>query len=226
MNDTGFWIEQDVLSSQKCEELLAALSRDERQRVERQRSRAGARHLMSHSAVAAIAGDQRLISIAQRALGAGAVPYRATLFEKTGPANWLVVWHQDTALPLVSRFDAADWGPWSCKAGIHYAHAPAWALERILALRIHLDASTSENGPLRVLPGSHTRGVMSDEEVFALAAAHQHVECLVSRGGVMAMRPLLVHSSGKSQTDAPRRVLHVEYAESLDLARGIRLEVA
>jgi hypothetical protein len=40
------------------------------------------------------------------------------------------------------------------------------------------------------------------------------------------MRPLLIHSSGKARTDAPRRVLHIEYADSLDLAPGIRLAVA
>ena len=29
------------------------------------------------------------------------------------------------------------------------------ALERVIALRIHLDDSTADNGPLRVLPGTH-----------------------------------------------------------------------
>ena len=29
-----------------------------------------------------------------------AQPFRATLFDKSASANWLVVWHQDTALPM------------------------------------------------------------------------------------------------------------------------------
>src|SRR5205814_6187075 len=130
------------------------------------RSRAGARHLMGQPAVAALASDSRLLGLARGLAGSGATPYRATLFEKSARANWLVVWHQDTALPLACRFDAPGWGPWSEKGGIAYAHAPAWALCRILALRVHLDASTSDNGPLRVLPGSHGMGLMTDEEVF------------------------------------------------------------
>jgi hypothetical protein len=40
------------------------------------------------------------------------------------------------------------------------------------------------------------------------------------------MPPLLIHSSSKAQSDAPRRVLHIEYSDSLDLKPGIRLAVA
>jgi len=221
MNETGFWIEESVLSRRECNSLLEALSRDREVRT-----RAGARHLMSKTAVASLANDQRLLHIARRTLKEGAVPYRATLFEKSERANWLVVWHQDTALPLVKRFESGEWGPWARKAGVLYAHAPAWALSRVLALRIHLDASTREKGPLRIIPGSHVAGVLSDEEVFRLARRNEHVECLVAQGGVLAMRPLLIHSSSKSRADGPRRVLHIEYAESLRLSEDVRLAVA
>jgi ectoine hydroxylase-related dioxygenase (phytanoyl-CoA dioxygenase family) len=167
-----------------------------------------------------------MLRIAHRALGTKAVPYRATLFEKSGGANWLAVWHQDTTLPLGAPFDLHGWGPWSRKAGVLYAHAPSWALSHIVALRIHLDASTSDNGPLRILPGTHSLGVMSDPDVFASARSRPHSDCIVGRGGVMAMYPLLVHSSGKSRSSAPRRVLHIEYADSLAIAPGIQLAVA
>ena len=71
------------------------------------------------------------------------MPFRATLFDKSPKSNWLVVWHQDTALTICERIDAAGWGPWSTKAGVLYAHAPAAALERVVALRVCLDDSTS-----------------------------------------------------------------------------------
>lgn len=221
MSGSGYWIEENVLSARECDQLLDVLSASAMKR-----GRAGARHLMSHPAVAALASHFRMLELARRVLGDQAVPYRATLFEKSGRANWLVVWHQDTALPLESAFAAPEWGPWSRKAGINYAHAPTWALSRILALRLHLDASTRDNGPLRVVPGSQAAGVMTDEEVFALAGARNHVECLVGRGGVLAMRPLLIHSSSKARSGGLRRVLHIEYADSLELAAGIRLAVA
>ena len=111
------------------------------------------------------------------------------------------------------------------EGGVIYAHAPSWALSRVVALRVHLDASTCENGPLRVVPGSHLNGVCSDADVLDVANSRDEVECPAPRGGVLAMRPLLIHSSSKCLSDEPRRVLHIEYADSLDLAPGINLAV-
>jgi ectoine hydroxylase-related dioxygenase (phytanoyl-CoA dioxygenase family) len=181
-----------------------------------------ARHLMSNPAVSALANDPRLTDIAGEWLGRKAIPFRATLFEKSSNTNWLIPWHQDTALPLVTRIDVEGWGPWSEKAGVGYAHAPAQALSRV---RVHLDASTSDNGPLRVVPGSHRGGVLSDQAVMEVVSTNAHVECCVAQGGVIAMRPLIIHSSSKARSAKSRRVLHIEYADYLDLADGVRLAV-
>ena len=189
------------------------------------RTRAGARHLMGLDPVRHLASDERLLSIARRFVGASAVPFRATLFDKSPDSNWLIVWHQDTALPLGERRDVTGWGPWSIKAGVAYAHAPAAALERVVALRLSLDDSGPDNGPLRVLPGTQSRGVLTDAEVAVLADEIQSVDCCVDAGGVVVMRPLLVHASSKARSDRPRRVLHIEYAESLEIAPRLRLAV-
>ena len=189
------------------------------------RGRAGARHLMGNPAVSALANNVRLTELAKEWLGCVAIPFRATLFEKSGTSNWLIPWHLDTALPLVERFDLVGWGPWSKKAGATYAHAPTWALSRVIALRVHLDASFADNGPLRVVPGSHSAGVLSDQAVMEFASTNDHVECCVPQGGVLAMRPLIIHSSSKTRSAKPRRVLHIEYADSLELADGVRLAV-
>lgn len=166
-----------------------------------------------------------MIDIASGILGGAAHPFRATYFDKSRAANWLVVWHQDTALPLRKRCERPDWGPWSVKAGVTYAHAPASALERVVALRVHLDDSNADNGPLRVLPGTHSLGLLSDEAIDGLKQTTQSVDCLVPRGGVIAMRPLIVHASSKSASDLPRRVVHIEYASSLEIEPGINLNV-
>ena len=180
---------------------------------------------MATAAVAALAIDERLTDLAKEWLGQVAIPFRATLFEKSGSTNWLIPWHQDTALPLTKRFDATGWGPWSKKSDVIYAHAPAWALSRVIAIRVHLDASIAENGPLRVVPGSHGRGVLSDQCVMEYVSTHDQVECIVPCGGVIAMRPLIIHTSSKARSAEPRRVLHIEYADSLDFGDGVRLAV-
>ncbi len=166
----GYFIQPGVLEGTECDELLGQVAGTKR-------GRAGARHLMRNQAVAALAASEKLLALARRGLGDRAAPFRATLFEKTGAANWLVAWHQDTALPLASRFEQPGWGPWSQKEAILYAHAPASTLSRMVALRVHLDASTSDNGLLRVIPGSHTAGLLTDAQVLDYVRAHQETEC-------------------------------------------------
>ena len=190
------------------------------------RSRAGVRHALRLPPVAHLARQPRLVEVARRVLGDDAFPFRATLFDKSPATNWLVVWHQDTALPLRTRLELPGWGPWSVKEGIHYAHAPTATLSKVLALRVHLDDSTTENGPLRVLAGTHTLGVMSDDAVHEVASRTAPVDCIAPKGGVLAMRPLLIHASSKSQTEMPRRVLHIEYAASDSIAKPLQLAVA
>lgn len=217
---TGFRIVNGLLSVDECDALSMTLSA----RVSR--SRAGARHLMNVPGVAILSRDPRLLELARRELGIQPFPFRATLFEKTRTANWLVVWHQDTALPLQNCFEAPGWGPWSRKAGVDYSHAPAWALERVVALRVYLDESTSNNGPLRVVPQSHLLGVLSDDEISTAVRRRGFEECHVSKGGVLVMRPLIIHSSSKSRGISSRRVLHLEYADSQSLEPGIALAVS
>lgn len=117
------------------------------------------------------------------------------------------------------------WGPWSTKEGIPYAHAPAEVLSQVLALRIHLDNSTTDNGPLKVLPGTHGLGVLEDDRIHQLSEEVAAVECLVPSGGILAMRPLLVHASSKSSGETSRRVLHIEYAASDSIAKPLELEI-
>ena len=190
------------------------------------RSRAGIRHALSLSPVTAVAREPQMIELAREVLGSEAFPFRATLFDKSPTANWLVVWHQDTALPLQQRIDLPGWGPWSVKDGIAYAHAPSTALSQVLALRVSCDDSISVNGPLRVLPGTHTMGVLSDDTLHDLSTQIAPVDCVVPKGGVVAMRPLVVHASSKSQTEMPRRVLHIEYAASESIVKPLQLAVA
>lgn len=221
-DDKGFAILPEVLGEYEIARLEESFSNETGAR----RSKAGVRHMLSISAVANIANDEKLLGIARHIVGSGAVPFRATSFDKSPKSNWLVAWHQDTALPIQEKKETPGWGPWSAKGGVTYAHAPASALERVVALRIHLDDSTAENGPLRFLPETHTLGVLSDEAIHNLAGRISFVECLVPRGGVLAMRPLIVHASSKVRSNERRRVLHLEYAAAWSIGDGFELAVA
>jgi ectoine hydroxylase-related dioxygenase (phytanoyl-CoA dioxygenase family) len=102
------------------------------------------------------------------------------------------------------------------KAGVPHVEAPTEVLEEMLTARIHLDEVTDENGPLRVLPGSHCRGKSLD------VADGSPRSVLAGRGDVLLMRPLLAHSSGHShpETCRHRRILHLEFAARPELPDG------
>ncbi len=221
LNKNGFSVIHDVFSSSECTRILDHLST-----WEIGRSRAGTRHLMTCPAVFSLANDSRLIALASMALSERAIPYRATLFEKSPRSNWLVPWHQDTALPLSEKLDGSEWGPWSNKFGVKYAHAPSWALEKVVTLRVHLDPCGLENGPLRVIPGCHKNGVLTDDQIGAIAKSQAPVECTVPAGGVLLIRPLIIHASSKCKSKIPRRILHIEYAPQTGIGTGIHLAVA
>ena len=217
----GFAIIPEVLKADEVATLCKSLTA-----LELPRSRAGIRHLLRNPVVTQAANDIRLLGIARSALSDDAFPFRATLFDKSPDSNWLITWHQDTALPLQEKHETRGWGSWSIKDGIYYAHAPAVVLEKVLALRLHLDDSTEKNGPLRVLPGTHKKGVLLDSEVEEVVPSTMPVSCVVNRGGIIVMRPLVIHASSKSNSEIPRRVLHIEYATQIAVQSPLRLAIA
>jgi ectoine hydroxylase-related dioxygenase (phytanoyl-CoA dioxygenase family) len=222
MEEQGFEIVPQVFDAEVLLSITKALSE-----VPLRHGRAGIRNAFKIEVVRSLASDERLMVLARNMLGADAIPFRATLFDKSPRSNWLVVWHQDTVLPLRDRRETTGWGPWSVKEGVICAHAPVSALEHVLAIRVHLDDSTEENGSLKVLPGTHSMGVLTDDAIHDLAIARSAVECHVPAGGILLMRPLLVHASSKAKTSArSRRVLHIEYSARTCFPGGIELAVS
>jgi ectoine hydroxylase-related dioxygenase (phytanoyl-CoA dioxygenase family) len=107
--------------------------------------------------------------------------------------------------------EVVGFGPWTVKEGIVHVQPTANVLSRILAIRLHLDASEADNGPLRVIPGSHKHGRLSSEQVSTHRKGGS-VVCTVPRGGALLMCPLLLHASSACVTPKARRVIHLEFA--------------
>jgi hypothetical protein len=91
-------------------------------------------------------------------LGPAAKPVRALLFNKTPEQNWSLGWHQDRTIAVRNRAEARGFTHWTIKSGIQHVEPPFELLERMLTLRIHLDAVDAENAPLLITPGSHRLG--------------------------------------------------------------------
>lgn len=151
--------------------------------------RGGVRDVFEEPTLAALAAGT-LLQLARVELGAGAFAVRGLIFDKTPLANWKVAWHQDVIIAVTEQRECDGWGPWSQKAGTWHVRPPVAVLEGMLAVRLHLDDCTAANGPLRVIPGSHRAGRLSDLQVAALSQSGPSRYCLVPAGGVLLMRPL------------------------------------
>jgi ectoine hydroxylase-related dioxygenase (phytanoyl-CoA dioxygenase family) len=162
----------------------------------------------------------RVRALAAQVLGARCFVVRSILFDKTPEANWKVAWHQDLSIAVRERRDAEGFGAWSEKAGVTHVQPPAAILERMLAVRLHLDACDESNAPLRVIPASHLHGRLSAEAIARMRADSRIVSCLVPRGGALLMRPLLLHASSAARAPLHRRVVHLEFAAG-DLPAGL-----
>jgi Phytanoyl-CoA dioxygenase (PhyH) len=168
----------------------------------------GSRTLLSMPWCAALAHAIRSNRAVQALLPEKPVAVQCTYFEKSASQNWLVAVHQDLSIPVRDRIDAAACSAWSEKEGVLFVQPPASVLEAVVAVRLHMDDSTDSNGPLRVVPGSHRHGRLTSAQVQAARDESGEFTCSVPKGGVLVMRPLLLHASSKAKLSAPRRVLH------------------
>ena len=183
--------------------------------------RGGARNLLELEFVRDLATRASIRDIPTHILGDGCFAVRALLFDKTPGANWKVVWHQDLTIATQARAEAAGYGPWTVKGGVSHVQPPTSVLESMLAVRIHLDPCGEDNGPVRVIDGSHRFGRLSADSIDALRASEPAIDCIVEQGGILAFRPLILHASAPARTPNHRRVVHLEYA-SCELAAPLQ----
>jgi len=160
---------------------------------------------------------EALVQIVLSELGPNAGLVRALYFDKPPEQTWALPWHKDLLIAVSGNGHPPGYSKPRLRAGVLHTEPPVEILERMLTLRIHLDAMTESNGPLEVLSGSHRTGKSVQLQEFT------PVQIQSAAGGVLAMRPLLVHSSGRSEvgTSEHRRVLHLEFCGEPTLARGL-----
>ena len=218
----GYAIVENVIAREEVEALRGAIAAiPQREEVRRRTNVYGIRNLLEVSRECCeLAASEAIRALVKPILGEQCFAVRGTFFDKVAGANWNLRWHQDSVIAVKQRMDVPGFHAWSTKAGVLQVRPPSEILESMLAIRIHLDDCHATNGALRVLRGSHRQRWERD----ALAAAKQNYEmttCEVALGGVLAMRPLLLHGSSASESPQHRRVIHIEYA-CAELPEGLQ----
>jgi ectoine hydroxylase-related dioxygenase (phytanoyl-CoA dioxygenase family) len=175
--------------------------------------RAGIRNLLELvPRIRSLARSQEIRSLVDPILGSTARVVRGIFFDKQPHANWKVPWHQDRTIAVKNRLDVPDYHPWSVKAGIPHVQPPMAILDQMLTVRIHLDRTDESNGALKVIPGSHRDGKLTDIKIDQWKQTAPGIACNCEPGGILLMRPLLLHTSAAAVVPSHRRVLHLEYA--------------
>lgn len=197
----GYCIVGSVLDPRECEAIadevgvLDPAAGGTRRMLEQPWCRALAARLAAHPVLAQL-------------IGADSVAVQCTFFEKSAERNWLVPVHQDLSIPVAARVDHPQLSGWSMKEGVWYVRGPVPVLDRMAAVRVHLDDCGAKDGPLRIVPGSHLGGILTDSQAIATRDAVGETVCTADKGSVLVMRPLVLHASSKGAGDSRRRVLH------------------
>lgn len=210
----GFALVPGMVAQAACERIG--------QRLDALRMRkAGTRQLLAQAWCRSLAAELRDHACFRAIAPMPCVAVQCTCFEKSGERNWLVPVHQDHAIPVRQRIDAPGFRGWSEKEGGCFVQAPPQWLERMLAVRLHVDPCLAPDGPLHVVPGTHRLGHIDEAGASALRQERGTVACTARPGDVLFMRPLLLHASSKASGNSRRRVLHFLFGPP-DLPHGLR----
>ncbi len=214
----GFVLVPEVLGSGECEAIAAHT-------VGASAGSVGSRCLLSLAWCQALAKHLRRHPMLTAFIPSGFVAAQCTYFEKSRSRNWLVAVHQDLSIPVAERINHPALRGWSEKEGCIFVQAPVELLERLVAVRLHIDNCAVNDGPLRLVAGSHLQGRVTPEAATGVRQARGEVVCPGPRGSALVMRPLLLHASSKASGTSMRRVLHLLFGPS-ELPHGLRWQHA
>jgi len=154
--------------------------------------------------------DQNFKNLIQQLFGEGYFVVKSIYFDKPEQSNWFVAYHQDLTISVDKKEQLPGYENWTVKQGQFAVQPPLDLLEQMYTVRIHLDDTDENNGALKVIPGSHLKGIYRPAALDL--SIEKEASCKVSSGGMMIMKPLLLHSSGRTTNNTKRRVIHIEFS--------------
>ncbi len=136
---------------------------------------------------------------------------KSIYFDKPEKSNWYVAYHQDLTISVDKKAELPDFGPWTTKQNQFAVQPPLDILENLYTIRIHLDHTDENNGALKVVPGSHAKGIYRPETIDWTIETEEI--CPIEKGGIMIMKPLILHGSNRTTNGKRRRVVHIEFSD-------------
>lgn len=200
--DNGYLVAKDLFSREQVDQALRAIDevldprRAEKAYEMEPRDTQTVRRIWSptkkHPTFWQMAKDDRLLDAIQGLIGENVLFHYSKLNMKGPKVGSVVEWHQDFS---------------------YYPHTNS----DLLTALIFFDDATKENGCLRVIPGSHKKGLASHDvggyfrgKVSNIDES-QAVSVEVPAGGVLFLHCLTLHASARNESDQPRRTFLPAY---------------
>ena len=197
----GFLVTPPLIGEEECAIIESSLSTIQNIGI-------GSRDLLENEWCQKLAQSLRKAPLILPLLQDDAVAVQCTYFEKSKDQNWLVSVHQDLSIPVQEKVENSSLTGWSAKDGSVFVQPPVNVLEKMVAVRLHLDECGPNDGPLKVVPGSHGLGRLSNEAALVERNIRGEYICTVQKGAALLIRPLVLHASSKASGNSKRRVLH------------------
>lgn len=162
--------------------------------------------------------NENLKDIIESNFGSGYFITKSIYFDKPEKSNWFVAYHQDLTISVNKKIEIENFENWTVKQNQFAVQPPKEILEDNFTIRIHIDKTTKDNGALKVINKSHSKGILRIENMDF--EKEKETICEVEKGGIMIMKPLLFHASNKTTNNERRRVIHIEFSKQ-QLPKGL-----
>jgi hypothetical protein len=172
----------------------------------------GVHNLLDRPLIRELACSEPVRRLAVAVLGEECFAVRGVFLNGMSDTNSTTAFHQNVTIEVAKHCNAPGFSRWTVMCGVQHVQAPASLLRRMLSVTLHLDESTSYNGPLKVFLGSHLNGDLSEQELERAVKEEHPAECLVNVGGALVTKPLLVRGSGPAINPRHKRIIHLDYA--------------
>lgn len=211
--ENGFTIIKNIYSDPEIEQILLTIDQADKTNETFRKSSdlfAIRQFLKEIPATTNLVFNNNLKSIVRQILGNNYFVIKSIYFDKPENSNWFVSYHQDLTISVNKKVELENFGSWTSKQNQFAVQPPLDIMENIYSIRIHLDDTDENNGALRVIPKSHLKKIYRPETIDW--TTETEITCNVSKGGIMIMKPLILHSSSRTTNNQKRRVIHIEFS--------------
>lgn len=215
LKETGFTTVESIYSDTEIEQIIMAISHADSSKETFRKSNdlfAIRQFLKEIPEAANYIFNHKLKKIISEYFGTNYFVVKSIYFDKPETSNWYVAYHQDLTISVNQKIEIENFGPWTIKQNQFAVQPPIEFLENMYTIRIHLDDTDENNGALRVIPKSHVKKIYRPETIDW--TTENESICKVAKGGIMIMKPLILHSSGRTTNNNKRRVIHIEFSNT------------